>query len=151
MGFLGDVFNLESGRNFVTMRSTLGTWSIIQGAIYMLHGLSIEFYPKLWTIVMLSDEDSAAEGWFRGVGFTVFYIGLFYFFAGLADNSNFAAVSVFMRLLFVPTLFSGFLGFNGYIPVGVAGYFGLADPTFAVITFILYQRNFAGNASYAKM
>ena len=117
----------------------------------MTHGLSIEFYPKIWSMVGLSNENSAAEGWFRGVGFAVFYIGLFYFFAGLADNSNFAIVSVFMRCVFVPTLFSGFLGLSGYLSVGVVGYIGLADPTFAIITFILHQKNFAGNdLSYSK-
>merc|ERR1712050_417032 len=101
-------------------------WSMIQGAIYMVHGLSAMFVPKVWSVVMLSDEGSAMEGWFRGAGFAVFYIGLCYAFAGLADNKQFAAQSVFMRCTFVPTLFSGFLGLTGYIPPGFAIYFLLA-------------------------
>merc|ERR1712176_1394861 len=92
---------------------------------------------------MLSDEESATEGWFRGLGFTIFYIGLFYIFAGRADNKQFAAVSVFMRIVFVPTFFSGFLGGSGYIPPLIAGYFGLADPAFAIITFVAYQKKVA--------
>ena len=83
------------------------------------------------------------QGWFRGFGFTVFYIGLFYIFAGLADNKQFAAVSVFMRCIFVPILFAGFLGGNGYIPPLMAVYYGLADPTFAIITFVVYQKSVA--------
>merc|ERR1719157_66876 len=83
------------------------------------------------------------EGWIRGVGFTIFYIGLFYLFAGLADNKQFAAVSVFMRCIFVTTLFSGFLGFSGYIPPFVAGYFALADTTFSILTFVIFQRSVA--------
>ena len=92
------VFSLEGGRYPVTNRSFLGTWSMIQGAIYVMHGLSTEFSLKLWSLVMLSDEGSAMQGWFRGFGFCVSYIGLFYLFAGLADNKQFAAVSVFMLL-----------------------------------------------------
>jgi len=143
--FLSDVFSLYGGRYPVINRSFLGTWSIIQGAIYMMHGLSTEFYPKLWSSVMLSDEKSAMEGWFRGFGFTVFYIGLFYMFAGLADNKQFAAVSVFMRCIFVPILFAGFLGGIGYIPPFMAVYYGLADPAFAIITFVVYKKSVAGS------
>merc|ERR1719157_171811 len=83
------------------------------------------------------------EGWIRGVGFTIFYIGLFYLFAGLADNKQFAAVSVFMRCIFVTTLFSGFLGNSGYIPSFVAGYFALADITFSLLTYNIYQKSVA--------
>merc|ERR1712032_1331473 len=149
MGFLSDVFSLQSGRYPVISRSTLGTWTLVQGVIYMMHGVAIEFYPKFWCLVMLSDEKSAMEGWFRAFGFAVFYIGLFYLFAGLADSKQFAAVSVFTRCVFVPILFSS-LGVAGYIPIGIAVYFTLADPFFAVITFIVYQRDVAASGNPAS-
>ena len=145
MGFLSDVFSLAGGRYPVTSRSCLGTWSIVQGAIYMLHGLSKMLVPKLWSMIMLSDEGSAMEGWFRAFGFMVFYVGVLYVMFGIADNKQFSAQSVFTRCVFVPSLFAAFLGFNGYIPVGVAIYYGLADPTFAVITFVLYQKAMTDN------
>jgi len=140
MGFLSDVFSLQGGRYPVTNRSRVGHLALLQGAIYIIIGLTAEFYPKLWSLAMLSDEKSAMEGWFRGWGFTIFYLGIFYLFAGIADNKQFAAQSVVMRCIFVPLLM-GFLGGNGYIPPLVAGIFGSAIPAFSIIPFVVYHNH----------
>jgi len=50
-----------------------------------------------------------------------------------------------MRCIFVPILLAGFLGGIGYIPPFMAVYYGLADPAFAIITFVVYKKSVAGS------
>ncbi|CAD7954764.1 unnamed protein product [Amoebophrya sp. A25] len=135
-GFVTDAFCIESGRRL----STLAKWSFIQGGIYIVLGLLMEFFPALFPAIFLSDQKKATEGWFRAFGFAVFYIGLFYVFAGIADNSKFAAASIIMRIIIVPGLFVVPLYCMEAIPGGMAVFFGIADPTLAIMTLILYYR-----------
>lgn len=138
--FFSDVFSCPGSRYPVTNRSVLGTWSMIQGALYMVQGAITMFNPIFWSAVMLSDEESAAEGFFFVYGLMVCYLGLLYIFAGIADNKHFAAVSIVARCIFVPILFSGWLGGTGAIPPFMATYFGLSDPALGIITYVLYKK-----------
>ena len=118
----------------------LGKFLLFQGFTYHLLGGLLLFVPDAWTAIgLLPDFASGTREslYLRCFGFTVFYIGLFYDFAGLANSRHFALCSLFTRAAFVPTLFAMFLSLGYGLSPLFAAFFGLADPAFGVLTYLV--------------
>lgn len=140
-GYFDVIFCLKGGPR---KRSFVGQFLFFQGVIYVLHGLSKIIYPQLWALVMLvpggTYDNLNGSGYFRAIGFGVLHIGVIYLFQGYADDKHFAAVSAFMRPALVPTIWTICMGGFHYIPLPLAVYYGLADPSFALLTFLALRR-----------
>merc|ERR1712232_43244 len=100
-------------------------------------GLSMEFFPHLWqaTSIVETFDSKQEEGWFRGFGFTVFYVGLFYISAGINDNEHFAMASVFTRLVCVSVILIAPLTLMRLLPGSFCVAFEVFESSLALMTY----------------
>ena len=79
------------------------------------------------------------EGYFRTVGFALFYIGSLYVLAGLSDNKHFALCTVMTRLVFT-TIGMLHLGLGGWVKWTLAALVFVLDIALGLLTLVLWIR-----------
>jgi len=119
---------------------TVVSWyTTVNGFIYLGVGVLLIVWPgAVQTLFREAAFIGHEEGLIRALGLTVVVIGWLYLFGGYANARQFAAASVFDRLVFVPIVLVP-LAMVGVFPRMLLS-FAVLDATLAIGAWVLLDR-----------
>ena len=122
-----------------TKLTVVSRYTAVNGFIYLGVGILLIVWPgAVQTLFREAAFVGHEEGLIRALGLTVVVIGWLYLFGGYANARQFAAASVFDRLVFVPIVLVP-LAMVGVFPRMLLS-FAVLDATLAIGAWVLLDR-----------
>jgi len=119
--------------------TVVSRYTTVNGFIYLGVGVLLIVWPgAVQTLFREAAFIGHEEGLIRALGLTVVVIGWLYLFGGYANARQFAAASVFDRLVFVPIVLVP-LAMVGVFPRMLLS-FAVLDATLAIGAWVLLDR-----------